>query len=77
MPDLRGRARIIEEGERADHVMVILGGQAEIRVEENGSERVVAVRGLGQLVGERASLTINVRSECLTSCGSAPVTARA
>jgi Cyclic nucleotide-binding domain len=55
-------ARIMEEGERADHVMVILGGQVEIRVDENGSERVVAVRGLGQLVGERAALTISVRS---------------
>jgi hypothetical protein len=55
-------ARIMEEGERADHVMVILGGQVEIRVDENGSERVVAVRGLGQLVGERAALTVSVRS---------------
>ena len=55
-------ARIMEEGERADHVMVILGGQVEIRIEENGSERVVAVRGLGQLVGERAALKVSVRS---------------
>jgi Cyclic nucleotide-binding domain len=55
-------ARIMEEGERADHVMVILGGQVEIRVDENGSERAVAVRGLGQLVGERAALTVSVRS---------------
>jgi hypothetical protein len=55
-------ARIMEEGERADHVMVILGGQVEIRVDENGSERVVAFRGLGQLVGERAALKVSVRS---------------
>jgi CRP-like cAMP-binding protein len=55
-------ARIMEEGERADHVMVILGGQVEIRVDENGREQVVAVRGLGQLVGERAALTVSVRS---------------
>ena len=55
-------ARLMEEGERADHVMVILGGQVEIRVDESGSERVVAVRGLGQLVGERAALTVSVRS---------------
>jgi len=52
----------MEEGERADHVMVILGGQVEIRVDESGSERAVAVRGLGQLVGERAALTVSVRS---------------
>jgi CRP-like cAMP-binding protein/class 3 adenylate cyclase len=57
-----GGARIMEEGERADHVMVILGGQVEIRVEENGGERAVAVRGLGQLVGERAALKVSVRS---------------
>jgi hypothetical protein len=55
-------ARIMEEGERADHVMVILGGRVEIRVDESGSERAVAVRGLGQLVGERAALTVSVRS---------------
>ena len=55
-------ARIMEEGERADYVMVILGGQVKIRIDENGSERVVAVRGLGQLVGERAALNVSVRS---------------
>ena len=48
-------AMLMEEGERADHVMVILGGRAKICVEENGSERVLAVRGLGQLVGERGA----------------------
>jgi hypothetical protein len=45
--------------------MVILGGVdgwVEICVDENGSERVVAVRGLGQLVGERAALKVSVRS---------------
>ena len=62
-------ARIMEEGERADHVMVILGGQVEIRLEENDSERVVAVRGLGQLVGERAALTISVRSATVVALG--------
>ena len=55
-------ARLMEEGERADHVMVILGGQVEIRLHVDGSERVVAVRGLGQLVGERAALQVSVRS---------------
>jgi len=55
-------ARLMEEGERADHVMVILGGQVEIRLHLGGSEQVVAVRGLGQLVGERAALKVSVRS---------------
>jgi hypothetical protein len=52
----------MEEGERADHVMVILGGEVEIRLHVDGTERVVAVRGLGQLVGERAALKVSVRS---------------
>jgi CRP-like cAMP-binding protein len=55
-------AKIMEEGGRADHVMVILGGQAKICVDENGRERILAVRGLGQLVGERAALEVSVRS---------------
>ena len=55
-------ARLMEEGERADYVMVILGGQVKICVDENGSERVLAVRGLGQLVGERGALKVSVRS---------------
>jgi hypothetical protein len=55
-------ARIMEEGERADHVMVIIGGRVEVRVEENGTERVLAVRGVGQLVGERGALEVSVRS---------------
>lgn len=55
-------ARIMQEGDRADHVMVILGGRAKICVNENGSERVLAVRGLGQLVGERGALQVSVRS---------------
>jgi Cyclic nucleotide-binding domain len=55
-------ARIMEEGERADHVMVILGGRVKVCVDDNGSERVLAERGLGQLVGERGALTVSVRS---------------
>jgi CRP-like cAMP-binding protein len=55
-------ARIMEEGERADHVMVILGGRVRVCVDDNGSERVLAERGLGQLVGERGALTVSVRS---------------
>jgi len=55
-------ATIMQEGERADHVIVILGGRARICVEENGRERVLAERGLGQLVGERGALQVSVRS---------------
>ncbi len=55
-------ARIMSEGERADHAMVILGGRAKICVHENGEESVLAVRGLGQLVGEQGALQVSVRS---------------
>lgn len=50
------------EGERADRVMVILGGRVKVCVDENGTERVLAVRGPGQLVGERGALQVGVRS---------------
>ena len=49
-------ARLIEEGDRADHVIVILSGRTKICVEENGGESILAERGPGQLVGERAAL---------------------
>ena len=52
----------MQEGDRADHVMVILGGRAKVCINENGRERVLAVRGLGQLVGERGALQVSVRS---------------
>jgi CRP-like cAMP-binding protein len=55
-------ATIMAEGDRADYVMVILGGQVKICIHENGTERVLAVRGLGQLVGERGALEVSVRS---------------
>jgi Cyclic nucleotide-binding domain len=55
-------ARLMHEGEQANHVAVILDGWTEIRVREGGGERVVARRGPGQLVGERAALQISVRS---------------
>ena len=55
-------ARLIEEGDQADHVIVILSGRTKICVEENGRESILAERGPGQLVGERAALQISVRS---------------
>ena len=55
-------ARLMQEGEQANHVAVILDGWTEIRVRKNSGERVVARRGPGQLIGERAALQISVRS---------------
>ena len=55
-------ARLIQEGDQADYVIVILSGKTKIYVEEHGRERVLAVRGPGQLVGERGVLRLSVRS---------------
>jgi CRP-like cAMP-binding protein len=55
-------ATIMQQGEPADHVLVILEGRASIRVSENGSERVLAERGRGQLIGENGALRAGTRS---------------
>lgn len=55
-------ARLIQEGDPADHVIVILSGRTRICVQDNGGERILAERGPGQLVGERGALQISVRS---------------
>jgi CRP-like cAMP-binding protein len=56
-------ATLFREGEFADHVVVIWSGWTKISVrEENGQERVLAERGPGQLIGERAALQVNERS---------------
>jgi len=57
--------RIMEEGEHSSQVMVICHGWTKICVLENGpghAERTIAMRGPGQLVGERAALESAVRS---------------
>ncbi len=55
-------ARLVHEGEPADHVIVILSGWTKIGVHEHGRERTVAERGPGQLIGERGALQVSVRS---------------
>jgi hypothetical protein len=55
-------ATLMREGEEADHVIVILKGWTKICVSDNGTERVIAERGPGQLIGERAAFQVNVRS---------------
>ena len=59
--------RIMSEGEPANHVIVILGGWTRITVRSGGGERIVAERGPGQLVGERAALRPHVRSATVTA----------
>lgn len=60
-------ARLMTRGEQADHVIVILGGRTKISVDRDGRERILAVRGPGQLVGERAVLQASVRSATVTA----------
>lgn len=55
-------AVLFREGDDADHVIVILDGRAKVFVYEDGRERVLATRGIGDLVGERAALQYRVRS---------------
>jgi Cyclic nucleotide-binding domain len=57
--------RMMEEGEHSSQVMVIRHGWTKICVRENGpgqAERTIAMRGPGQLVGERAAMERTVRS---------------
>jgi hypothetical protein len=55
-------ATLISEGDHADHVIVILSGRVKICVRIHGTQRVIAERGPGQLVGERGALRMGVRS---------------
>jgi CRP-like cAMP-binding protein len=66
-------ARLMSEGEYADYALVILSGLVNVFANENDTERLLAVRGPGQLVGERAVLKTSVRSA--TIIASVPVQA--
>lgn len=50
------------EGQPADHVVVVRRGRALVCVERDGIDRVLARRGPGDLLGERAALQVNLRS---------------
>jgi hypothetical protein len=55
-------ATLMEEGETADHVLVILTGRTKICLWDGGTEQIIAKRGPGELIGERAALRVSVRS---------------
>jgi CRP-like cAMP-binding protein len=55
-------ATLMEEGETADHVVVILTGRTKICIWDSGTEHIIAKRGPGELIGERAALRVSVRS---------------
>ncbi|SNR58597.1 cyclic nucleotide-binding domain-containing protein [Actinomadura mexicana] len=47
-------APILRQGYPADYVVVLRSGWTKVRVDRAGEERIVAVRGPGDLIGERA-----------------------
>jgi CRP-like cAMP-binding protein len=55
-------ALLMREGDSADLVCVIIRGRTRVFTSLNGERRLLAERGPGQLVGERAALESNVRS---------------
>jgi Cyclic nucleotide-binding domain len=63
------RAHLMREGEAADHVVVILDGQTEVYVDDHGTKRIIARRGPGELIGERAALQVSVRSATVVALG--------
>ncbi|WP_433241664.1 cyclic nucleotide-binding domain-containing protein [Actinomadura nitritigenes] len=50
------------EGDAADHLLVIRSGAVRICVDRDGGERIVAFRGPGDIIGERAALLLRRRS---------------
>ncbi|WP_152563993.1 cyclic nucleotide-binding domain-containing protein [Actinomadura welshii] len=50
------------EGQSADHIIVIKSGSARVSVERDGRERIIAIRGPGDILGERAALMLRRRS---------------
>jgi CRP-like cAMP-binding protein len=45
---------IFRQGETGDYMIVIQEGKVEIVVEETGAEKILAVRGAGDFIGEMA-----------------------
>ena len=76
--DLIARARghlyrredvLCREGGPACEVVVILSGWTRVWVREGAEQRIVAWRGAGELVGERAALLVRDRSATVTADG--------
>lgn len=74
--DLLARARrhlyrpedvLCREGGVAGEVVVILSGWTRVWVREGAEQRIIAWRGAGELVGERAALMVRDRSATVTA----------
>jgi CRP-like cAMP-binding protein len=61
-------AYLFLEGERSDHVIVLLSGQVKVSsFAADGREAVLALRGPGELIGEFASLDAGPRSASVSA----------
>jgi CRP-like cAMP-binding protein len=60
---------LCQEGTYASHVIVITSGWAKVSAHMSGRERIVTVRGQGDLIGERAALTQRSRSATVAALG--------
>ncbi|GAA4053968.1 cyclic nucleotide-binding domain-containing protein [Actinomadura miaoliensis] len=49
------------EGQVSDHVLLIQEGWVKVSVERSGQQRPIAIRGPGDLIGERAALLLRKR----------------
>lgn len=66
----RSGAVLFGLGDRSDHVLLIQSGQVKIwSVSERGTEAVLAIRGVGELVGEFSAINGEVRSATVTALG--------
>ena len=63
----RPGAVLCREGEDTSQVMVIDSGWVKVSVRDGAGEKILAVRGQGDVVGERAALTTQVRSATVTA----------
>ncbi|RFS81358.1 hypothetical protein D0T12_32505 [Actinomadura spongiicola] len=55
------------EGQTADHAVVVRSGSIRVSVNRHGHERIIAFRGPGDIVGERAALLLRRRSATIVA----------
>ncbi|RKS68128.1 Cyclic nucleotide-binding domain-containing protein [Actinomadura pelletieri DSM 43383] len=55
------------EGQAADHAVVVRSGSIRVSVNRDGHERIIAFRGPGDIVGERAALLLRRRSATIVA----------
>ena len=63
----RAGSVLYRAGDDSSQVMIIDAGWVKVSVRDASGEKILAVRGQGDLVGERAALTTQVRSATVTA----------